>query len=665
MLVDNYKKLFSTITLACMLYNAPAFFGSCSKDFLMPDPLSFYEPNATFSTLDGLESAMATLDRNFRQSWANGSSDYTPISTDHIFSDMGYYAKTDVNVNTANVNIASGLTPTSGWDADGSKIKYFWEETFNSIKYSNAITTYVDKVPGLDENVRNMFKGRAYFYHSFLYMRLAFHFGDVPIVSKILDVPKQNYRSTTREAILKMCTEKMELAVQWVPEQAEMEYIGMVNKGACRMLLIKCYLATGQWEKAKEQADILIDQSNYSLMTEPFGTWNPGGEPKTWPITRNVIWDLHRCENKLIPANREVIMGMPNRGTRAESFIPFPTMRLYGPNFSSTSNLRTPDGKGGVQMYARTDRNYVDTLDYARALGRGNGFVHPTTYAQFGLWKVNGVDDEGDLRHNSKVGNWVRMEDIRYNDANSTWRGKNLMLYHPDTRAVLDADTLRDWWNWPHYKIYTNDVVAEANPSTGRHDGASNGGNADWYLYRLAEAYLLRAEAKFYMGDPTAKDDVNEVRKRAKCTQLYTKDVTIGDIIDERARELFIEEFRKMELTRVSLCLALSGKPDEFGNTYDLETFDKQSGTDAGGGSYWWQRVMHYNVYNKKPIISNNRTFQFTIAKHNIYWPIPESAITANIMGTLSQNFGYNGYSADTPKWNDWKEAVADEDRIK
>ncbi|MGX5689729.1 hypothetical protein [Arcticibacter tournemirensis] len=105
-----------------------------------------------------------------------------------------------------------------------------------------------------------------------------------------------------------MITKDMEFAVQWVPEQKDMTYIGMVNKGACRMLLAKCYLATGQWQKAKEQMDILISQSGYALMQNTFGTFYPGGEPQTWSVNRNVIWDLHRCENKLIAANTEVII---------------------------------------------------------------------------------------------------------------------------------------------------------------------------------------------------------------------------------------------------------------------------------------------------------------------------------------------------------------------
>ena len=40
--------------------------------------------------------------------------------------------------------------------------------------------------------------------------------------------------------------------------------------------------------------------------------------------------------------------------------------------------------------------------------------------------------------------------------------------------------------------------------------------------------------------------------------------------MDERARELYMEEWRHMELSRVSYCLALSGKPDKWGNTYNV-----------------------------------------------------------------------------------------------
>jgi hypothetical protein len=234
---------------------------------------------------------------------------------------------------------------------------------------------------------------------------------------------------------------------------------------------------------------------------------------------------------------------------------------------------------------------------------------------------------------------------------------------------LLCSDTIRRWFDVPHYKFFLDDPVNEANISgSDGLRGATNGGIADWYLYRLAEAYLLRAEAKYYINpaDATIKDDLNAVRQRAKCSQLYQGTVTIGDIMNERARELYWEEWRNVELKRVSLCLARSGQPDEWGNVYSLDNFDKQGGTGATGGSYWYQRIVHYSLYNKGPIQINttgNSNPNYTMDKKNMYWPIPYAAITANNKGQLSQNFGYDGYNPGTPEWDNWEDAVADESK--
>lgn len=662
---SNRKTLSAPILMTIL--SGSVFLSACNKSFLEPDPLSFYEPTTTFSTESGLKAALAICDRHIRTYWTNtaASTNSVVIGTEYMFSDLAVYGKTDVDGNSVNFNFADGLKPTGGAAGpgtnDGNYINHYWDETYNGIKYANTILTYVDKVEGLDEATKNAYKGRAYFHRAFRYMGLVFQYGDVPLITKILEVPKQNYYSTKKAAILDMITKDMEFAVEWVPEQKDMTYIGMVNKGACRMLLAKCYLATGQWQKAKDQLDILINQSGYALMQNTFGTFYPGGESKTWPITRNVIWDLHRCENKLIAANTEVIMGMPNRG--AQSNIAFATMRIFGPLYNS-ANLKSPDGKNAMDLYARNNTNYRADLDYGRALGRGIGTFRPTSFAQHGLWVVNGVEDTADLRHNSSVGNWVKMTDLKYSTVSTSYRGQHLMLKNPTTNASLCTDTIRSWFDWPHYKIFITDAEAEANLGSNAYSGATKGSNGDWYLYRLAEAYLLRAEAKFYLNDATAKDDVNEVRKRARCSQLYTSNVTIGDIMNERARELYLEEWRHMELSRVSYCLALSGRPDEWGNIYDVNTYDKFSGTDPNGGSYWYKRVIRYGgIYNTGGINSNNRTLNYKMDKCNLYWPIPNSAITANNKGELSQNYGYNGYNPSVKKWETWQEAVADEDK--
>lgn len=622
----------------------------CKDSFLDPDPLSLYEPGATFSTRAGLDAAMASCDKALKAYWTNTNAIdlQLPLTSEAMFSDISVASKTD-DAN-AFVDIKERLTPSQGFfNDDRNRLTIFWGETYNGIKYANTIINYLPKVTSLDEKTRDMYLGRAYFHRAYRYLNLVFEFGDVPLVTKTLESPKLNYRSTKKEAIIKMITRDMEFAVQHVPDQSSMDYLGKINKGACRQLLIKCYLANGEFKKAELQADTLIEFSGYKLMTDNFGTFvNPN--PKTWNIKENVIWDLHRPENKSVSTNKEAILIMPNRyGT--SSGIRVRLMRNVVPWWNDV-NIRTPDNKLAVDRYALNNSLYTDSMDYNRAFGRGVGIVHPTYWAEKGMWYINGVNDTTDLRHNSKVGNWVNMEDIKYNVKDSRWYNHHLMKSYTDANGkttVLCKDSLRDWFGWPHYKTWLEspqDETATANNY--------QGGYGDIYCYRLAETYLLRAEAKYYLGDPTAVDDVNILRKRAHCSQLY-KTVDIDDIVDERARELYLEEWRFTELNRISYCLALSGKPDKTGTVYDKDKLYENS--------FWWHRICDYNnYYNKNPQVQIKGR-KYTMGRHNYNWPIPQEAIDANRKGKLHQNYGYDGYDASVKEWTKWEDAVADENK--
>lgn len=637
---------------------------SCTREFLEPDPLSIYEPGNTFTTEAGVQATLAMADKSLRGFWIhyNYANNSVPIGTEYVFSDMAKYGKTDASSTSA--DYANIIVPTGSYNTstnDGIYLGYYWDEGYNGIKYANTILTYIDNVAGISDEAKNKYKGQAYFHRAYRYLNLVYQFGDIPLVTKILSVPKQNYRSTKKEAIIQMITADMERAVEWVPDQAGLAYLGLVNKGACRQLLIKCYLASGRFAEAEEQANLLINASGYNLMRNTFGTFDQGGNAQTWAITRNVIWDLHRPENKVSGANSEAIMVMPNSG--AQSFLGFASMRIFGPNWAS-ANIKTPtDGKTAALRIAANNANYNPIYDYQRAYGRGIATISASYYSQETMWKVNGVEDTQDLRHNSTVGNWVNMEDFKYSDRTSADYGSNFRMYS-SSGTLLARDTIRDWFDFPLYKIYLHDVAAEANPAANDFQGASTGSAAHWYLYRLAETYLLRAEARFYQGNVAgATDDVNAIRQRAGAAQLYST-VTIGDICAERGRELYLEEWRNVELKRISHCLALSNKPDEWGNTYDINTWDKQSGTGTSGGSYWYQRIVHYTLYNKYPagIVVPNGTKFYTMDKRNNYWPVPNSAITANTRGQLSQNYGYDGYDPSIEVWTNWQDAVNDED---
>ncbi len=648
---------------------------SCGDDFLKQDPLSFYEPTTTYSTESGLEAAMTECDKQLKTYVLDGNWNNVGLATNYYLSDVGMYAKTDAGGGFQD-NFDAKLTPTSGMGTggDGNYMQRFWNEGFALVKYANSVLSYVDKVQGLDDKVRDAYKGRAYFHRAYAYYNLALQFGDIPLITKLLTVPKQNYKSTSKAAIFQMLQNDLEFAVEHVPNQSEMSYVGQVNNEACRHLLTKVYLVNGEYAKAEAMATDLINNHGLKLMTEPFGTWQPSGNEKTWKVTRNVVWDLHRTPNICNPANKETIMPIVN--SNDQNFTTYNVMRAMFVHWSN-GVIRDPHGTAGPgQNIARNNASYNETLDWVRVAGRGIALNRTSYFYNKTIWNQDGETDWQDLRHNREVGNWMEMEDFKYNNPKSDFYGKNYQLYATEDYVkdgkvvvkkgeILCSDTIRSWYPTPLYQLYILDTPNEENMGANQFQGASGkGANGDMYLFRLADTYLLRAEAKFYQGNAAgAAEDVNAVRKRANAKKMYTT-VNIGDIMAERARELYLEEFRQAEMVRVSWCLANSGKPDEWGNTYDAKTWDKQEGTDLNGGSYWYKRCTTYSVFNRPcgKGSQGSQSFEYKVNKHNLFWPVPNSAITANNKAQLRQNYGYDGYDDSTPMFTDWKEAVADEE---
>jgi hypothetical protein len=340
--------------------------------------------------------------------------------------------------------------------------------------------------------------------------------------------------------------------------------------------------------------------------------------------SKNVIWDLHRRNNKFSAANTEVLFSVIDRyGDPSATAGGVNTMRQALP-FSSSGIILTPDGKVGMT-------NAQVEIDHMKDYGRGIGRCRATPYATRYIW-----DDPKDLRHDTVSRNWMEMEMLTYNNSatlkgKSPYYGARLQLKKADGSLLISGgDTIRTWFAWPHYKLYVEDEIRYP----------FQGGNSDWYAFRLAETYLLRAEAYWWKGDAaSAAADVNAVRTRAKCSPYTAAKVDIGTILDERGRELYYEEPRKTELTRIAYIFAKTGK-SFGGKTYSANSFST--------ANFFYDRIMAKNDFYGKGI-KNVRGDQYKMSPYHVLWPIPRPAILANSLGQINQNLGYSGSEKNKP----------------
>ncbi len=588
--------------LSIMLY------AGCSKERLKPKPLSFYEPSETFVDAAAMRAALVSCARNLRIEYYG---DNPPILTEMLFSEVTVEGTTDKSGPAQDLNLVINPDQARYNDADHARIYYYWSEGYKGIKYANTVISRIDDATYASPEERNEILGAAYFHRAMRYYRLTHQFGDVPAIMKEITEPKLDFFSTKREVILEKMKKDLDSAKLWMSDDVPR---GEVTKGAVLHLLTKINLALGKFDDAIQSASDVINGGRYALMTHPFGA-----------TKKNVIWDLHRPENKSLGENTEALYMVIDRFGDGGYDGGMRIMRQAVPYWGT--NITTPSGKKGTNDGVSVP--YVQSSLYGRGIGR----CRPTNYSQWEIWT-----DPNDLRH--APGNWMNMEDLLYNNYDALkatadhpedpYYMKHLQKYN-DAGGLLCVDTIRSWFGWPQYKTFIPD----------NENSPMQGGHSDWYVFRLAETYLLRAEAYFWKGDlASAAADINAVRTRAGCAPITPDKVNMGMILDERARELFYEEPRKTELTRIAYIFAMTGKPAENGKTYHLENFSDDN--------YFYDRIIAKNNFYREGTVTNHGD-KYTISPYHVLWPVPAISIQGNSNGHINQNKGYVGYESNVP----------------
>ncbi|WP_436416405.1 RagB/SusD family nutrient uptake outer membrane protein [Petrimonas sp.] len=590
---------------------------SCEDSWLTPKPLSFYTPENTYVDAAGFYSALTTCERNMRHEYFG---DGSPILTEFILSDMAVEGTTDKAGPQMDLDVS--LLPDADLNnTDRTRVGWYWYEGYKGIKYANVVIAKIDQATYKDEAEKNAVLGSAYFHRAYRYNKLVHQFGNVPYLDWEITEPKYDFYSYDRWSILEKILPDLEFAYKWVPEKVDR---GRTSKAAAGVLLMKVCMALGHFDRAIEVGNEIV--AKHPLMKQRF-TANRN-KPRT-----NLMHDLHSVEAKLDMSNTEGLMYVVAY-PEIDGSDRIQTMR-NGVPFWNSGNVKTPDGKAGtsVSIHA-TETN--PWMDLNKSYGRGIGRLRPTTYYTNKVWTNKEVND---LRGIYNRDSWRSPEDLQYNHPNlkrdnNPWYGKNLVK--PVAMSV--EDTIRTWFSWPHYKLFVPDPLQTQ----------WAGGETPWYIYRTAEVYLLIAEAYYWKNQPLqAAEALNAVRLRAGADALTAGDINIGAILDERARELYYEENRKSELTRIAYTYAKTGKACEVfgGRVYKLDNFSGPGGTSSNikqeGINFYYDWVVKQNNFYNKGV--KHKWAEYKISVHHVLWPVPANAINTNIKGVINQNIGYPG----------------------
>lgn len=624
----------------------------CKDDFLTPKTLSIFTTDNVLVNEKGFDAALTSCASIVRNEYYDHMA---PILAELVFSDVAVMGSEGANIP---VNLEKDVQPTGNLDKD-IKIRSNWDNWWKIISSVNYIIDGAKEVSMTDDK-RKSILGQCYFYRSYAYYRLTLQFGDVPLVLEAIKSPRLDFYSFTSESILKCIKDDLTKYIEYIPEIAD---YGTPNRAAGYHLLTKLCLATSDFDGAIAAANMIINNGKYQLMTSRFGALasakTVGDDAFKSAVDKgyralaiganiplDVIFDLHYYANKSIPANKEAIYTVVDRGPTDGSDIQLDgamgqiaTMRNYLPKWGN-GQLKTPLGAAGmadnleVNTIVKVDGVTYYTIDALgngsqyRQIGRGIGSLRASDLYNYDLWTVaSGNTGSTDLRH--KQPNWWVMTNMIYNSSSAgSWRWKNVQ----QSTIPVTNDSIRIFYPFPNKFIV---------PET--RTGQQSGKHSDWYVFRLAETYLLRAEAYWWKGDiANATKDVNTIRTRANAAPLAS--VGIDEILDERARELHGEEPRKTELARMSQIFVATGK------SYDGKIYTKANFKES---NFFFDRVIKKNSFYRNNIPNKGADGgagdKYTIRAYHVYWPIPFETVEANRLGHINQTPGYQGSDTNIP----------------
>jgi hypothetical protein len=534
------------------------FLGACEDNVLNENPPHLITAETLYTTPEGLETGLNGLYSLVRQELCGD------WYGDYIMYFKAMFQSATDNL-TANWVQGYNLAIGTSWGTNNHPSNEYFEPVFSWLyELVNASNTIILKAEqNLPENeTKYRIIGEARAVRAWAYRHLTYLWGDVPLNLEESQgsTIKSDWERTSISIVRKQIISDLLYAEKHVT--AEPSLAGRLTKGAVQHYLAEMYLAVRKPDSALYWADQAINNPAYKLITSRYGV--KANEPGT------AFSDMFLDGNR----NRE------EGNTEALWVWQFDYDILGGgedPTVRAHHQGRFMDYvvNGVVPLQITYDRG-----------GRGKAYTAPTKFA------IDLYTPEDDRGSNYILRKYFILKDASGNAPYPADRLPPGYQYGDTIKLNWSVDLSPATWRqagWPYSRktegTDPNNVTLSPNYE-------------DYIEVRLGDTYLLKAEAQYKLGRPEdAAATINIIRERSHAALITAADVTLDFILDERSRELFIEEDRRHTLLRM-------GK--------------------------WYERTKAHNFFGGENISLRDTLF-----------PIPQMVIDANLTKIMPQNPGF------------------------
>jgi starch-binding outer membrane protein, SusD/RagB family len=524
--MKHSNSIFYTILLAT------CFLSSCQKK-LIEEPKSVLTP-AFFSTTQGFQQGLDAAYAGTRLIW--GNQDYftiTVIGTDEFR--RGIDGNSDINV------YSSGYTPSTG------VINANWRNAYTFINTCNGV---IDNAANVDlpDAKKKIMVAEAKFLRANYYFLLVQFWGDVTLNKNFVSTPSTSASRQPMAEVYDFIVQDLKDAIVDLPGGLIKDVLpGKATRAAAKHVLAKVYLTRGGSAAAKSTdyndayttAKDLIDTRGthgLSLLSDFGKVFEEGNEANS-----EVIWSAQHTSN--------LAFNGPNNSGVSNFSADNVLNHMWVPQYEKQPGMVRSTLYGRPYIRCTPTRWTTDTVFSNKA----NDTRYSKTFQT--VWLANNPDPAGypkwptPLPAGAPAGAVAGQPKFALGDTAIFMPGidrTNAQI--AASKALLIPPRNYSSSLSPYMTKYNDTKRANLNFPSIR----------PVIAYRLAETYLIAAEAAFRIGNTAdAVTYINTIRTRAAyptgdpaTLQITVGDLSIDYILDERTRELCGELTRWLDLVR-------------------------------------------------------------------------------------------------------------------